>query len=78
VEEMKGDVLRAMAMVAVDRSGGKLEVFSGKYFVTDELLKYIGDRCLYFLLPFRISRFLIYIQSRIISGDLLVFLLQAE
>ncbi|PVH36373.1 hypothetical protein PAHAL_6G061900 [Panicum hallii] len=39
VEEMKGDVLRAMAMVAVDRSGGKLEVFSGKYFVTDELLK---------------------------------------
>ncbi|KAF8662516.1 hypothetical protein HU200_056111 [Digitaria exilis] len=30
VEEKKGDVLRAMAMVAVDRSMGQLEVFLGK------------------------------------------------
>jgi len=52
VEEMDGDVLRAIAEVAVDRAGGKMEAFSGKYFVTDDLLKYIGDRCLYFLLPF--------------------------
>nr|CAB3482395.1 unnamed protein product [Digitaria exilis] len=44
VEEMKGDVLRAMAKVAVDRSMGRLEVFLGKYFVTDGLLKYIGGR----------------------------------
>lgn len=41
------DVLCAMAKVAVDRSGGQLQVFIGKRFVTDELLKYIGDR--YFL-----------------------------
>ncbi|XP_062195965.1 putative F-box/LRR-repeat protein 23 [Phragmites australis] len=44
VEEMDGDVLCAMAKVAVDRSGGQLKVFVGKGFVTDELLKYIGDR----------------------------------
>ena len=34
----------AMAKVAVDRSGGSLEMFDGKNFVTDKLLKYIGDR----------------------------------
>ncbi|CAO2164106.1 unnamed protein product [Urochloa humidicola] len=44
VEEMKGDVLSVMAKVAVNRSKGKLEVFLGKYFVTDELLKYIAGR----------------------------------
>ncbi|OEL17172.1 hypothetical protein BAE44_0021810 [Dichanthelium oligosanthes] len=44
VEEMKGDALCGMVKVAVDRSMGQLEVFFGKYFVTDELLKYIGDR----------------------------------
>ncbi|CAO2209884.1 unnamed protein product [Urochloa humidicola] len=36
--------LRTMAKVAVDRSKGQLEVFLGKRFVTDEILKYIGDR----------------------------------
>ncbi|CAO2187308.1 unnamed protein product [Urochloa humidicola] len=44
VEEMKGRALCAMVKVAVNRSKGKLEVFLGKYFVTDELLKYIADR----------------------------------
>ncbi|XP_040384508.1 putative F-box/LRR-repeat protein 23 [Oryza brachyantha] len=37
-------VLRAMAKVAVDRSGGRLEVFKGKRFVSDALLEYIVDR----------------------------------
>ncbi|KAF2918480.1 hypothetical protein DAI22_08g061300 [Oryza sativa Japonica Group] len=42
----------AMAKVAVDRSGGKLEVFKGKRFVTNNLLTYVADRspclkCLY-------------------------------
>uniref|UniRef100_A0A0E0MHH8 Uncharacterized protein n=1 Tax=Oryza punctata TaxID=4537 RepID=A0A0E0MHH8_ORYPU len=37
------DVLCAMAKVAVDRCGGRLEVFKGEDFVSDELLKYIGD-----------------------------------
>lgn len=48
VEESKinSDALRAMAKVAVDRSGGQLELFLGNLFVTDELLKYIGDRYL--------------------------------
>lgn len=40
------NVLRAMAKVAVDRSGGQLEAFAGTQFVTDELLKYSGDRYL--------------------------------
>lgn len=34
----------AMAKVAVDRSNGKLEVFVGSRFVTDEILEYIGAR----------------------------------
>ncbi|KAL6659440.1 hypothetical protein ACP70R_003480 [Stipagrostis hirtigluma subsp. patula] len=38
------DGLCAMAKAAVDRSGGQLEVFMGKHFVTDDLLKYIGHR----------------------------------
>lgn len=44
VEEMGGDVLRGMARVAVGRSRGRLEVFSGKHFVTDDLLNYISGR----------------------------------
>ncbi|CAO2206068.1 unnamed protein product [Urochloa humidicola] len=41
---INNEVLRAMAKVAVDRSGGHLEMFVGKEFVNDELLKYIADR----------------------------------
>ncbi|TVU43175.1 hypothetical protein EJB05_09620 [Eragrostis curvula] len=44
VEKMADNVLCAMAKVAVDRSCGQLEVFVGKRFVTDDLIKYIGDR----------------------------------
>jgi len=44
LEKMDDDVLCAMAKVAVDRSKGQLEVFLGKLFVNDEILKYIGDR----------------------------------
>lgn len=44
VEMIRSEALRAMAKVAVDRSGGQLQVFVGKRFVDDELLKYIGDR----------------------------------
>ncbi|TVU43200.1 hypothetical protein EJB05_09647, partial [Eragrostis curvula] len=43
-KKIDSDVLCAMAKVAVDRSGGQLEVFVGKQFVDYELLKYIGDR----------------------------------
>lgn len=44
VEKVGEHVLCAVAKVAVDRSKGRLEVFLGKLFVTDEILKYIGDR----------------------------------
>ncbi|KAJ1268327.1 hypothetical protein BS78_07G126400 [Paspalum vaginatum] len=44
VDELDGDALCAMARVAVDRAAGQLQVFQGKGFVTDELLKYIGER----------------------------------
>ncbi|CAL5003463.1 unnamed protein product [Urochloa decumbens] len=42
--KINNEVLRAMAKVAVDRSGGQLGMFVGKEFVTDELLKYIAER----------------------------------
>ncbi|TVU43173.1 hypothetical protein EJB05_09618 [Eragrostis curvula] len=44
VEKMADNVLCAMAKVAVNRSCGQLETFMGKRFVTDDLIKYIGDR----------------------------------
>uniref|UniRef100_A0A0D3GX73 F-box domain-containing protein n=1 Tax=Oryza barthii TaxID=65489 RepID=A0A0D3GX73_9ORYZ len=48
----KNGVLCAMAKVAVDRSGGKLEVYKGRRFVTNNLLAYVANRspslkCLY-------------------------------
>lgn len=42
VDPKMSNVMCAMARVAVDRSCGQLEVFTGNLFVTDELLKYIG------------------------------------
>ncbi|TVU43191.1 hypothetical protein EJB05_09637, partial [Eragrostis curvula] len=45
------DVLCNMAKVAVDRSNGQLEMFVGKQFVSDELLKYIGGRVVFVLNP---------------------------
>ncbi|CAL5007880.1 unnamed protein product [Urochloa decumbens] len=44
VQVLDKDSLLAMAKVAVDRSGGQLEVFAGKRFVNDDLLKYISER----------------------------------
>ncbi|TVU03117.1 hypothetical protein EJB05_51353 [Eragrostis curvula] len=44
LEKIGGNALCAMGKVAVDRSCGQLETFVGKWFVTDTLLKYIGDR----------------------------------
>ncbi|CAO2187307.1 unnamed protein product [Urochloa humidicola] len=44
VEKVDDDILSAVAKVAVDRSKRQLEVFLGKFFVTDGLLKYIGNR----------------------------------
>lgn len=44
VGEMDDGDLRAMARAAVDRSGGQLQVFVGKRFVTDHLLEYIAAR----------------------------------
>ncbi|KQJ95442.1 hypothetical protein BRADI_3g17232v3 [Brachypodium distachyon] len=38
------DDLLALAKTAVDRSGGRLEVFAGKQFVTTELLLHIAER----------------------------------
>lgn len=38
------DVLQAMAQAAVDHAGGQLQVFAGKEFVTDELVKFIVER----------------------------------
>lgn len=43
VEDLHGDLLLKMARVAVDRAKGRLEVFSGKHFVTDELLRHISS-----------------------------------
>nr|XP_040244514.1 putative F-box/LRR-repeat protein 23 [Aegilops tauschii subsp. strangulata] len=43
-------VLRAMAKAAVDRADGQLRSFAGKLFVTNELIKYIVERC--FFLPY--------------------------
>lgn len=52
VEQMfrcgESSVLGAMARLAVDRSGGQLLEFSGRRFVSSELLNYIGDRYLIF------------------------------
>jgi hypothetical protein len=41
-----------MAKSAVDRSDGQLREFAGKYFVTDELMQYIVERCVLSFLQF--------------------------
>ena len=52
------EVVRAMTRLAVDRSGGRVEVFAADGgFVTDELLKYVAERSVYqlfrcYYLPF--------------------------
>jgi hypothetical protein len=55
--------------VAVDRSKGQLEVFLGKLFVNDEILKYIGDR--YALVP---VLHLIYVQFRFMFCFLFLYI----
>jgi hypothetical protein len=40
--------LRAMAKAAVDRSDGQLREFAGRSFVTDELMQYMVERCVFF------------------------------
>ncbi|XP_047050665.1 uncharacterized protein LOC124655877 [Lolium rigidum] len=44
VLDMNAVDLREMLKAAVDRSAGGMEVFVGDWFLTDNLLKYIGDR----------------------------------
>jgi hypothetical protein len=39
--------LCAMAKAAVDRSDGQLRGFAGRTFVTDELMQYILERCVF-------------------------------
>jgi hypothetical protein len=39
--------LCAMAKAAVDRSDGQLREFAGRTFVTDELMQYILERCVF-------------------------------
>jgi hypothetical protein len=39
------EVLCAMARLAVDRSGGQLQEFCARSFVSPDLIYYIGDRC---------------------------------
>jgi hypothetical protein len=53
VLDMSAGDLREMLKAAVDRSAGGLEVFVGDWFLTDNLLKYIGDR--YYSLGTRLS-----------------------
>ena len=67
--KMDDHVQCAMAKVAVDRSKGQLEVFLGKLFVNDEILKYIGDR--YALVP---VLHLIYVQFRFMFCFLFLYI----
>jgi hypothetical protein len=47
-----------MAKAAVDRSDGQLREFAGMSFVTDELMQYIVERCVFLRHLLEVKRFL--------------------
>jgi hypothetical protein len=59
--------LCAMAKSAVDRSEGQLREFAGKYFITDELMQYIVERCVCFLSSLACSSKILLIRYHFVS-----------
>ena len=61
--------LHAMAKTAVERSDGQLRVFAGEHVITDDLMKFIVERCFSFMVAWFLLQILLLLLTNYSSAS---------